>query len=337
MRILVTGGAGYIGSHTVLCLLEAGHEVSVIDTLENGHREALRRVEQMTARRVDFHLVDVTDADAVGTVFTQAKPDAVIHFAGLKAVHESVADPLRYYHVNVSGSITLLQAMEAHGVQTIVFSSSATVYGMSDDLPYTEEHPVGPVNPYGQSKRLVEEVLRDWAATGGARRAVALRYFNPVGAHSSGQIGEDPRGTPNNLMPYIAQVAAGRRDYLSVFGDDYKTRDGTGERDYIHVMDLARAHVSAVERAHEMAAFELVNLGTGRGTTVLELVAAFEQITGQAVSYKVTPRRDGDVAQSWADPSKAKRLLNWSAQHSVEDMVRSSWLWQSKNPNGFEG
>lgn len=331
----MTGGAGYIGSHTCLELLAAGHEVFVIDNLSNGHVDAIERVRVLSNRALGFAEVDVRDGGALDCVLDDFKPEAVIHFAGLKAVGESVAEPLRYYDVNVRGSVSLLKAMDRASCTNIVFSSSATVYGDPEYLPYDEAHPTRPVNPYGRTKLMVEDILRDWAAADTSRRATSLRYFNPVGAHASGQIGEDPLGVPNNLMPFIAQVAVGRLEYLSVFGDDYDTRDGTGLRDYIHVVDLAKAHVAAVERQAGFEPFEALNIGSGSGATVLELVAAFERASGVQVARKFAPRRDGDLPAFWADPAHAAGRLGWQTSLSIDEMCRDTWRWQSDNPNGF--
>lgn len=335
MKVLVTGGAGYIGSHTCVELLAAGHEVFVIDNLCNGHLKAIELVRSLSNRSLSFAEVDIRDGEALDPVFDKFKPDAVIHFAGLKAVGESVAEPLRYYDVNVSGSVSLLNAMNRTGCANIVFSSSATVYGDPEYLPYDETHPTHPVNPYGRTKLMVEEILRDWAAADTARRATALRYFNPVGAHTSGQIGEDPLGVPNNLMPFIAQVAVKRRDYLSVFGDDYDTRDGTGLRDYIHVVDLAKAHVAAVERQAGLAQFEALNIGSGIGATVLELIDAFERASSVKIARRFAPRRDGDLPAFWADPALSAERLGWQTSLTLDEMCRDTWQWQSNNPNGF--
>lgn len=333
MRVMVTGGAGYIGSHTVLEILTAGHDVMVIDNLSNGHQEALRRVRQLTNRDFAFAEIDIRDAAALKEAFASFRPEAVIHFAGLKAVGESVEKPLLYYENNVTGSLNLLEAMDHADCTYCVFSSSATVYGDPQYLPLDEDHALAPVNPYGRTKLMVEEILKDWAKD--TRRACALRYFNPVGAHASGHIGEDPHGIPNNLMPYISQVAVGTRPYVEIFGNDYDTRDGTGERDYIHVVDLARAHLAALENQAAFSNFEVLNVGTGQGTTVRELISAFSSQSGQEIAAQIGPRRAGDVAQSVADPAKIQKLTGWQATHTIDDAASSSWLWQSRNPAGY--
>ena len=335
MKVLVTGGAGYIGSHTCVELLAAGHEVFVIDNLCNGHFESIKRVRTLSNRSLGFAEVDIRGDETLDPVFDEFCPDAVIHFAGLKAVGESVAEPLRYYDVNVRGSVSLINAMDRAGCANIVFSSSATVYGDPQYLPYDEAHPTRPVNPYGRTKLMVEDVLRDWASADLARRATVLRYFNPVGAHASGQIGEDPHGVPNNLMPFIAQVAVGQRDYLNVLGTDYDTRDGTGLRDYIHVVDLAKAHVAAIEHQAGLAPFEALNIGSGSGATVLELVDAFERASGVKIARKFVPRRDGDLPAFWADPAIATERLGWQTSLTLDEMCHDTWRWQSNNPNGF--
>jgi UDP-glucose 4-epimerase len=333
MRVLITGGAGYIGSHTLVELLTEGHYAFVIDNLSNGHEEALSRVKQLANKDFGFVRGDIRDGEALDKAFLEFKPEAVIHFAGLKAVGESVEQPLTYYENNVAGSVELLKAMDAHNCKKIVFSSSATVYGTPQYLPLDEDHPVAPVNPYGQTKLMVENILKDWAHDG--RSATALRYFNPVGAHVSGRIGEDPRDIPNNLMPYIAQVAIGKREALEIFGDDYETRDGTGERDYIHVTDLAKAHIAALGAMSEAADFAVYNVGTGQGTTVKELLAAYGETVGRELPFETVARRAGDIASSVASPKKANEVLNWSATLSVHDATSSSWNWQSQNPDGY--
>lgn len=334
MHILVTGGAGYIGSHTVVELLNAGHEVVVIDNLVNSSEEALRRVEKITGKPVTFRKMDIRDASQLDTVFAEFSFDAVVHFAGLKAVGESVEKPLLYYDNNVGGSITLLETMAKHAVNALVFSSSATVYG-SAPYPYieTETTGVGITNPYGQTKHMIEEIMRDAAAANQDSRFVALRYFNPVGAHDSGTIGEDPHDIPNNLMPYIAQTAVGRREKLRVFGGDYDTIDGTGVRDYIHVVDLAKGHLLALE--HLQPGFDAINLGGGKGTSVLQMAAAFSRACGRDVPYEIVDRRAGDLPEFYANADKAKQLLGWQTQKTIDDMCADTWRWQSQNPNGY--
>jgi UDP-glucose 4-epimerase len=333
--VLVTGGAGYIGSHTCLELLEAGHEVVVVDNLCNSREESLRRVRQLTGRPVPLIQADLRDRAAVDGVFRGARIDAVIHFAGLKAVGESTQIPLDYYSNNVGGTLTLCQAMAEAGVRRLVFSSSATVYGDPATVPIREGFPLSATNPYGRSKLMVEEVLRDLCASDGSWSVDLLRYFNPVGAHPSGRIGEDPNGIPNNLMPCVAQVAVGKLAELKVFGDDYPTPDGTGVRDYIHVVDLARGHLKALERPGRGAGVAVYNLGTGRGYSVLEMVLAFEQISGRPVPYRVMARRPGDIATCYADPALAAAELGWRAELGIADMVRDAWRWQSDNPQGY--
>lgn len=329
----MTGGAGYIGSHTLVELLTEGHEALIIDNLSNGHEEALARVKLLVNRDFDFVKGDIRDPEALDLAFSRFKPEAVIHFAGLKSVSDSVEQPLIYYENNVAGSVKLLKCMDLHGCKKIVFSSSATVYGMPQYLPLDEMHPVSPVNPYGQTKLMVENILRDWAHNG--RRATALRYFNPIGAHVSGRIGEDPHDVPNNLMPYVAQVALGKREVLPIFGDDYETRDGTGERDYIHITDLARAHIAALGSMNEAAEFAVYNVGTGIGTTVKELLSAYGKTVGRELPSKIAARRLGDVATCVASPKKANEVLNWSATLSIQDATSSSWFWHVQNPNGY--
>lgn len=335
MSILVTGGAGYIGSHTCVELLQAGHEVVVFDNFSNSHREALKRVEQITGRELALVEGDIRDQAAIEAALRQFDCKAVIHFAGLKAVGESVEKPLMYYDNNVVGTHRLLAAMENCGVNTLVFSSSATVYGEPQRLPLTEDHPLSATNPYGRSKLIIEEMLRDLYRASPGWRIAILRYFNPVGAHHSGQIGENPLGIPNNLMPFVAQVAVGRREYLNVWGNDYATDDGTGVRDYIHVVDLALGHLKALERLDAPQCAE-VNLGTGNGYSVLDVVKAFEFASGQAVPYRVSPRRPGDVAVCFADPSFAEHYLGWKAERDLAAMCRDHWNWQKQNPQGYE-
>ena len=333
MRVLVTGGAGYIGSHTLVELLADGHEALVVDNLSNGFHEALNRAKQLSNKHFGFIDCDIRDAAGLDTAFAAFKPDAVLHFAGLKAVGESVEKPLAYHDNNVGGTLSLLRAMDAHGCQRMVFSSSATVYGTPHYLPLDEAHPLEPVNPYGQTKLMVETMLRDWAGAG--RKACALRYFNPVGAHESGRMGEDPRGIPNNLMPYVAQVAIGRRDALNVFGNDYDTRDGTGERDYIHITDLAHAHLASLRALDDLADFEALNIGTGAGTTVKELVDVYAQAAGREIKCHYVGRRAGDVASTIACPKQAQAKLDWTARLNIDDASRASWHWQSQNPEGY--
>lgn len=338
MRILITGGAGYIGSHTVLELLTAGHEVCVLDNFSNSSPESLTRVAQL-AQRATPQLVegDICDAACLAGVFASFRPEAVIHFAGLKAVAESQADPLRYYKMNVGGSLCLLGAMRDAGCNRLVFSSSATVYGAAQYLPYDEAHPLAPTNPYGRSKLMTEQIIRDWCAADAGASAVILRYFNPVGAHASGRIGESPTGRPDNLMPFICQVAVGRRPELVIFGADYDTRDGTGERDYIHVVDLARAHAAALPLVRTGRGAEVFNIGAGTGITVQEMVTAFERVSGRSVPCRIAARRPGDVARSIADPARAGAILNWRAELGPDEMCRSAWAWQSANPDGYRG
>lgn len=334
--ILVTGGAGYIGSHTVVQLLEAGQKVLILDNLSNSKPMVLDRVARITGQHAEFVEGDVRDEGLLNYLFREYPISAVIHFAGLKAVGESVAQPLRYYKNNVSGSIALVGAMRRANIRTLVFSSSATVYGDPRSVPITEEFPLSATNPYGRSKLMVEDMLRDIAATDPSWRIALLRYFNPVGAHESGLIGEDPQGIPNNLMPYISQVAVGLRPYLQVFGNDYPTHDGTGVRDYIHVVDLARGHLAALAALAKPAAPVLtVNLGTGQGYSVLEMVAAFARASGREVPYRIAARRPGDVAACYADPARARELLNWQAEKTLDDMCRDAWRWQSQNPHGY--
>jgi len=334
MRVLVTGGAGYIGSHTCVELLNAGHEVFVIDNLCNGHEVALERVRVITNCELQFINADIRDSNALRKIFGTFNPEAVIHFAGLKAVGESVADPLSYYDVNVGGSISLLKAMSKAECNNIVFSSSATVYGDPKYLPYDEEHPTNPVNPYGRTKLIIENIINDWTKVDSKRRGTILRYFNPVGAHKSGQIGEEPIGIPNNLMPYIAQVADGRREYLNIFGNDYETADGTGARDYIHVVDLALAHISALNQ-NDLNRYEILNIGAGKSTTVFELVKEFEDISGISIKFKFLPRRDGDLAAFWANSSKAKKKMKWVSDRNIKQICEDTWRWHKFNPSGY--
>ncbi|PHP26987.1 UDP-glucose 4-epimerase GalE [Limimaricola cinnabarinus] len=336
MRVLVTGGAGYIGSHTLVELLERGHEVACVDNYSNGTPEALRRVGELVPQgALEAHEADIRDTAALGRVFEAFRPEAVIHFAGLKAVGESVEKPVDYYDVNVSGTLSLLRAMDGAGCGRIIFSSSATVYGEPVFLPYTEEHPLAPTSVYGHTKRFAEQILADWAAARPGAAAMLLRYFNPVGAHASGRIGEDPAGIPNNLMPFLAQVATGRQEKLRIFGDDYPTPDGTGVRDYIHVVDLARAHVAALDRACGIEGSETYNIGTGQGYSVRQMHAAFSKAVGRELPAEVLPRRAGDIAEMQADCARAAQALGWRAEHGVEAMARDLWHWQSANPQGY--
>lgn len=338
MKVLVTGGAGYIGSHTCVELLEAGHEVVVLDNLSNSCETAVQRVEQITGKSLPFYQTDLLDYAACEKVFQAHAFDAVIHFAGLKAVGESVARPLAYYHNNITGTLHLLDLMQKYRVKNLVFSSSATVYGNPHTVPIREDFPLSATNPYGRTKLMLEQILRDVAAADDGLRVSLLRYFNPVGAHKSGMIGEDPNDIPNNLMPYIAQVAIGKLPCLSVFGNDYDTPDGTGVRDYIHVIDLARGHLKALDHLEaQKERVDVFNLGTGHGYSVLEMVAAFEKASGKHVPYRIAPRRPGDIAACYADPSKAARELGFRAEYSLADMCADSWNWQSKNPNGYHG
>ena len=339
MRVLVTGGAGYIGSHTVLALLAEGHDVVVVDNLCNSKASVIGRLEELSGKHVPFHVFDVRDEDKLSQLFADEPVDAVIHFAGLKAVGESVEQPLSYYETNLGSTFALVSAMARAGVRRLVFSSSATVYGESAPVPMTEDLPTSATNPYGWSKVMQEQILTDVAAATPGFQVALLRYFNPVGAHPSGQIGEDPQGIPNNLMPFVAQVAVGRRERLSVFGGDYETTDGTGERDYIHVVDLAEGHVAALEHlaAHPEIGARAWNLGTGHGTSVLEMVKAFEVASGREVPYEITDRRPGDLPVVYADTTRAADELGWRTSRTVEDMCADTWRWQSANPQGFPG
>jgi UDP-glucose 4-epimerase len=335
MKLLVTGGAGYIGSHTSLELLEVGHEVIVVDNLSNSKEESLKRVKELTGKNLTFYKLDLRDQAGLEAIFKGNKIEAVIHFAGLKAVGESIAIPLDYYHNNLAGTLTLCQVMSKQGVKDIVFSSSATVYGDPHSVPITEDFPIQPTNPYGRTKWMIEEILKDLYISDKSWNIALLRYFNPVGAHPSGRIGEDPQDIPNNLMPYIAQVAVGKRDELKVFGDDYPTRDGTGVRDYIHVVDLARGHLKALEKLQTNPGVVIYNLGASRGYTVLEVIAAFEKACGKKIPYRVVARRPGDVAASYADASKANRELGWQSRKGIDEICADTWRWQSKNPDGY--
>ena len=335
MNILVTGGAGYIGSHTVIELLKQGHSVVIVDNLVNSSREAVHRVEEITNQTIPFYELDLRDKTGLERIFSEHSFDAIIHFAGLKAVGESVQKPLEYYDNNLGSTLVLLEVAKANSVKKVLFSSSATVYGSSDALPFTEETPVGEgiTNPYGQTKYMIEQILQDLAIADNTFEITILRYFNPVGAHESGRIGEDPNGIPNNLLPFVAQVAVGKLEKVRVFGGDYDTPDGTGLRDYIHVVDLAKGHAAALE--HMQPGAHVYNLGTGTGTSVLEIITAFGHAANMNIPYEIVARRDGDVAASYASPDKAARELNWQAEKTIQDAVADSWRWQSQNPNGY--
>lgn len=337
MAILVTGGAGYIGSHTVLTLLERGDDVVVLDNLSNASRESISRVEKLTGKTATFVEGDILDRACLRDLFAVHDISAVIHFAGLKAVGESTRMPLEYYQNNVTGTLVLLEEMRAAGVNQFIFSSSATVYGADAPVPYVETTPIGgTTSPYGTSKLMVELILRDYAKANPELKAIALRYFNPVGAHESGQIGEDPNGIPNNLLPYIAQVAIGRLEKLGIFGDDYPTKDGTGVRDYIHVMDLAEGHLKALDHLPAISGYKAYNLGAGEGYSVLEMVKSFEKASGRPIPYQISPRRDGDLAAFWADATLADKELNWRVSRGIDEMMRDTWNWQSQNPGGYK-
>ena len=337
MAILVTGGEGIIGSHTCVELLEAGYEVVVVDNLYNASRKSMDRIEQITGKKPIFYEADILDREALNKIFEKEQIDSVIHFAGLKAVGESVAKPIEYYYNNIAGTLVLCDVMRNHNVKNIVFSSSATVYGDPAFIPITEECPKGKItNPYGQTKGMLEQVLEDIHVSDPEWNVILLRYFNPIGAHKSGLIGEDPKGIPNNLVPYVAQVAIGKLECLGVFGDDYDTPDGTGVRDYIHVVDLAKGHVAAIKKLEEKKGVLIYNLGTGKGYSVLDVVHAFEKACGKKIPYAVKPRRPGDIATCYADPAKAKAELGWEAENGIEEMCADSWRWQSMNPNGYE-
>lgn len=336
MRVLLTGGAGYIGSHTALALLEQGHDVVVFDNLSNSSVEAVRRVEKLTGRRVELRVGDLLDPVALDSVFSELSIESVIHFAGLKSVGESATFPVRYYMNNVTGTLHLLECMERASVRTLVFSSSATVYGLSTQVPLTEDVPRQAINPYGRSKEQIEEILEDLAVSDDRWSIAVLRYFNPVGAHESGLIGEDPKGTPNNLLPFVAQVAVGRLQKVRVFGNDYPTADGTGVRDYIHVMDLASGHVAALDHLTKNSGIQCWNLGTGHGASVLEVINAFAEVSGRPVPYEFAPRRQGDAAVSYAEASRAQSILGWSSQRNLLQMCEDHWRWQSQNPMGYD-
>ena len=333
--VLVTGAAGYIGSHTCVELLLAGYEVVGMDNFVNSKPEAIRRIEKVAAKEMAFYEADMLDFGAMCRIFEENDVDAVIHFAGLKAVGESVAKPLEYYHNNIGGTLELLRAMRKAGCKKIVFSSSATVYGMNNPVPYREEYPTSATNPYGYTKVMIEQILTDLCRADPEWSAVLLRYFNPIGAHESGLLGENPNGIPNNLLPYVSQVALGKLDHLSVFGDDYDTPDGTGVRDYVHVVDLARGHIAALDYAGSHPGAEPINLGTGKGTSVLEIVSAFEKASGRSVPYVIAPRRPGDIATCYAETGKARELLHWQAEYGIEKMCADGWNFTVKNPQGM--
>ena len=335
MAILVTGGAGYIGTHTCIELIKAGYEVIIYDNFSNSSPEAVRRTEKITGQSIPLVEGDILDEEKLRSVFRENKIESVIHFAGLKAVGESVGMPLKYYHNNITGTLTLLKVMQESGVKKIVFSSSATVYGMNNPVPFKEDMPTSATNPYGWTKQMIEIILKDLYTADSEWSIVLLRYFNPLGAHESGTIGENPNGIPNNLMPYLTQVAVKKREFLTVYGNDYDTVDGTGVRDYIHVMDLANGHVQAVKYNETHTGVEAVNLGTGQGFSVLEVIQTFERVNQGPVPYQISSRRPGDIASCYADVEKAKRLFGWQTQKTLEDMCRDSWNWQSKNPEGY--
>lgn len=336
MAILVTGGAGYIGSHTCVELLQAGYEVIVIDNLVNSKEESITRIREITGKALTFYKADLLDKQALNKIFKNKSIEAVMHFAGLKAVSESISFPLRYYHNNIAGTLTLLEIMQIHGVKKIVFSSSATVYGNPHTVPITEDFPLSTTNPYGQTKLIIEQILSDLYYSEPDWNIAILRYFNPIGAHPSGKIGEDPNGIPNNLVPYITQVAIGKLRVLNIFGSDYETPDGTGVRDYIHVVDLAAGHIKALQKLNENPGNVVYNLGTGKGYSVLEIINTFSKVTGKEIPYRFVERRPGDVAVSYADPSKANNELSWSAKYGLEEMCTDAWRWQRNNPEGYK-
>ncbi|MBB5182852.1 UDP-glucose 4-epimerase GalE [Catenisphaera adipataccumulans] len=337
MKILVTGGAGYIGSHTCVELLKAGYEVVIVDNLYNSNKKAVSRIQEITGKNVSFYDLDILNKDGLSQVFQREKIDAVIHFAGLKAVGESVHKPIEYYHTNIEGTLTLVQVMKENGVKNIVFSSSATVYGDPAQIPITEECPKGTcTNPYGWTKWMNEQILTDLNTADPTWNAMLLRYFNPIGAHESGLIGEDPKGIPNNLLPYVAQVAIGKLKRVGVFGNDYDTPDGTGVRDYIHVVDLALGHVAALKKMQESGGVQIYNLGTGKGYSVLDVIHAFEKACGHPIPYEILPRRDGDIATCYSDCTKAEKELGWTAKYDLDEMCASSWKWQTMNPDGYD-
>ena len=336
MAILITGGAGYIGSHTMVEFLTAGRELVVVDNFMNSKPESLRRVKELTGKDFKFYEVDLLHKDALERVFMENKIEACIHFAGLKAVGESCEKPLLYYHNNITGTLNLCELLSKYGAKRIVFSSSATVYGKPASVPITEDFPTSTTNPYGETKLMIERILKDLVSADPEWSVSVLRYFNPIGAHPSGRIGEDPQGIPNNLLPYVSQVATGRREFLSIFGDDYATHDGTGVRDYIHVVDLARAHLRAIERAEVTTGIDYFNIGTGVGYSVLDIVHAYEKATGAKVPYRIVARRPGDIDECYANPEKAARVLGWRAEYGLEEMCRHAYGWQTKNPRGYD-
>lgn len=336
MKILVTGGAGYIGSHTCVELLEAGYDVAVVDNLYNSSEKSIERIKEITGKKLAFYNADILDYDALDKIFSDEKIDCVIHFAGMKAVGESVVKPLEYYQNNIAGTLVLCDVMRKHDVKNIIFSSSATVYGDPAFIPITEKCPKGtPTNPYGWTKHMIEQILTDFHTADASWNVILLRYFNPIGAHKSGLLGEDPKGIPNNLLPYVAQVAIGKLECLGVFGDDYDTPDGTGVRDYIHVVDLALGHVKAIDKIKENPGVKIYNLGTGKGYSVLDVVKAFEKACGHRIPYAIKPRRSGDIATCYSDASLAKEELGWEARYGIDEMCADSWRWQSMNPNGY--
>ncbi len=336
MKILVTGGAGYIGSHTCIELLNAGYEIVVLDNLDNSCEKSLEVVKKITGKDFPFYEVDLLDYEATNKVFDEHKFDSVIHFAGLKAVGESTKIPIRYYHNNITGTLNLIDIMQKHEVYNLVFSSSATVYGMPKTVPITEDFPTSTTNPYGATKLMIENILKDVFAANNKWSITLLRYFNPIGAHKSGELGEDPKGIPNNLLPYVAQVAVGKLEYIHVFGNDYDTHDGTGVRDYIHVVDLALGHLQAIKHRTNVTGVHTYNLGTGNGYSVLDVIKAFEKACGKELPYKIEERRPGDIGECFADPAKAKAELDWTATREITEMCEDAWRWQSNNPNGFE-
>lgn len=336
MAILVTGGAGYIGSHTCVELLNQGYEVIVVDNLSNSSIESLRRVEKITGKEVTFYHNDLLDKEAIERIFEKESIEGVIHFAGLKAVGESVSKPLEYYNNNITGTLNLCEVMKAHNVKNLVFSSSATVYGKSEKVPIIEDSPLSTTNPYGTTKLMLEQILKDIQFSDEEWNIIILRYFNPIGAHKSGIIGEDPKGIPNNLVPYITQVMVGKLEHVNVYGDDYSTKDGTGVRDYIHVVDLSIGHVDAIAKLQEKKGYLVYNLGTGNGYSVLDMIKAFEKVSGKTIPYKVRERRPGDIAVSYADATKAKKELGWEAKRDLLEMCEDSYRWQSNNPKGYE-